>query len=344
MDTDIVRDTAGALILFVISLLFFLGMGWMLQGDLKPGTRVLADSPVTPTPFQPQTVLPTSIPAFNRTGPLAAVDFSHLDNPSAPAPVPEIPMSPDTLNVLLTGSDTRPGFPGNRTDTIMILSFNMDAGSVSMISIPRDLYVYLPGHGMARINTAEGRAGIRLLADTLRYNLGITTHHSVRINFEGFISAVDTLGGIDIMNERRIVDTCDLQPVEYPAGLQHLDGTSALCYARVRKTTSDFDRMRRQQQIIDAVFEKAVTLHGLASAPELYSSYAEYVETDLTMDAVLQLLPLAVHVVNHPEDIHHYTIAREHVQTHTVPDTGAMVLLPVHDAIQLLLEEAFSLQ
>ncbi|MBN1265108.1 MAG: LCP family protein [Anaerolineales bacterium] len=330
-------------LIFLSAFILFLSLAFSLTqtGTLASTTDTALVVP-TPTPFLPLSQSTMEAPILLPPEPLANSELlaSVVAVPAHP-PMELLPLSPHTVNLLLTGSDTRQGFPGVRTDTIMIISFNMDQGTASVLSIPRDLYVYLPDHWMARINTAEGLGGTQLLAETIQYNLGIVTHYYAKIDFNGFISVINLLGGVDLENNRLIIDTCDLQTVNYPAGSLHLDGQSALCYARVRKASSDFDRIQRQQQIIAAAFRKAISLHSLTSIPELYETYHQYVNTDLELNTLFSLLPLAVRLARQPDQIRFFSISRDAVSGYTVPETGASVLLPEDEAIRQILEEAF---
>ena len=251
-------------------------------------------------------------------------------------------MPEGVVNIVILGSDTRPGFYGSRTDTVMILSLDPKAGRVRMISIPRDLYIYLPGWKVNRINTADQHGGPELVAMAIYYNLGIEVHHWVRVSFNGFISAVNALGGIEVQVERTIVDECDEQPVRYPAGRIKLDGYQALCYARVRKTTSDFDRARRQQQVLRAMFDRVLTLHGLSKIPELYSQFSDLVETDMTFSDILPLVPLGSAVASDPQRVEGYVIDKSLVVDYRVPGSGAAVLLPKRAEIRQFLLQVFA--
>ena len=177
-----------------------------------------------------------------------------------------------------------------------------------MISIPRDLYVYIPGWKVNRINTADQRGGPEIVALTILYNLGIEIHHWARISFNGFISAVNTLGGIDIDVPQTIVDECDEVMVRFPAGLNHMDGYTALCYARVRKASSDFARTERQQQVIKAVFNKVLSIGGITKVPQLYGQFSDLVESDMDLGDLLPLVPLAATVAGNTSMIEGFTI------------------------------------
>lgn len=255
--------------------------------------------------------------------------------------MPLIPVTEGTINVLVLGSDTRPGFYGSRTDTVMIISLDTEYNRVRMISIPRDLYVYIPGWKVNRINTADQHGGPEAVALTILYNLGIEIHHWVRVSFNGFISAVNTLGGIDIDVPQTIVDECDEVMVRFPSGMNHMDGYTALCYARVRKASSDFARTERQQQVIKAVFNKVLSVGGITKVPQLYSQFSELVDSDMDLGDILPLVPLAGSIAGDTSKIDGFTIDLTMVTPFRTP-TGAAVLMPNRDVLHSSLVSIFS--
>jgi LCP family protein required for cell wall assembly len=116
----------------------------------------------------------------------------------APAPVGILSHPEDQINILLLGSDQRPNDGGFRTDTIQLLTINPSAGTVKLTAFPRDLYVYIPGYTMQRINTAMGWGGFDALANTMEYNFGVRPEYYVLINFSSFKDAIDSIGGITV--------------------------------------------------------------------------------------------------------------------------------------------------
>jgi LCP family protein required for cell wall assembly len=172
------------------------------------------------------------------------------------------------------------------------------------LSIPRDLWVFIPGHGHGRINTVDALGertkhpggGPALLDKTLRYNLDIPIHYYARIDFRAFADLIDELGGVTVDVKAPIRDRVPdpLHPsgskyLVLAKGRQTLDGPTTLRYCRSRMTTSDFDRSRRQQQVIVALATKLLTLDTLVRAPKLWEKYHSSVETDLTMRTAVRL-------------------------------------------------------
>jgi LCP family protein required for cell wall assembly len=304
-----------------------------------------AFGPATATAGPTETATPavTPIPTFDASQPWG--DFPAPVQPSAieiRPPAEPIPFNADVVNILLLGSDARPYEGGYRTDVMMIASLDPGKGTATLISIPRDLYVYIPGWRVDRINTADPRGGPELAAQTLLYNFGIPIHYYARMNFWGFTELVDTLGGIDVDSTGYLYDECGGIWYQFsPGNTYHMNGFTALCYVRMRKQSSDFDRLRRQQEVISAIFQKILTLNGLSRVPELYRQFNGIVETDIGLQRAIQLLPLASHLAGNRQDVRRIAIDRSMATGWRVPYSGAAVLLPQWDTIEATLHDAF---
>ncbi len=265
----------------------------------------------------------------------------------------------ERVNILLLGEDRRPSEKGpSRTDTIILLSVDPNSKAVSMLSIPRDLWVPIPGYGEGRINTAHyigeknnyPGGGPALAKRTVQYNFGVPVHYYVKINFDGFRRMIDLIGGIDIYVEKEINDPTypaydgyGYEPLYIPAGWHHMNGDLALKYARTRHGSSDFDRLRRQQQIIMAVRERVMSLDLipklLPKLPELVQNFSDSVQTDIPMDVILELAPIAREI--EPQNIKR-AIIDSSMCINTVTPGGADVLIPIREKIRPLIEELFA--
>jgi LCP family protein required for cell wall assembly len=318
------------------------------------GPLVTADplATATGTPFPPNPPTGTPPPTATATvTPLAtptAVDpwgyYAAPSEPSAidiPREAPVIPFAEDVVNFVLLGSDQRPFTGGHRTDTIMVVSLDPTRGTVTLLSMPRDLYVYVPGWRVNRINVADGRGGPDLVEQTILYNFGIPIDFWVRINFGGFSTLVDSLGGIDVPIGRSYADECGGQWLVFSPGIRHMDGPMALCYSRMRKSSSDFDRLRRQQEVVLAIFNKAVSLDALERLPELYNQYVSLVDTDAELDDLLALVPLGVQVAGDSTRIRRFAVDTTMATGWRVPYSGAAVQLPDREKILEMLATAF---
>ncbi|MCA9888945.1 MAG: LCP family protein [Anaerolineae bacterium] len=221
---------------------------------------------------------------------------------------------PRQIRILLMGIDERAGFTTEnayRTDTMIVLNIDPVRNTAGVISFPRDLWVAIPNFEPARINTANyigdnvaypGGGGPQLAKETIAANFGIDIDHYVRINFTVFETVVDVVApnGVEVCPTERIYD--DHYPdegfgtiiVEFLPGCQRLDGEKLLQYARTRSTDgSDFDRAKRQQEVIDAVRVEVLSLGGMANlisqVPVLWSELSDSFDTDLTIEQVIAL-------------------------------------------------------
>ncbi len=297
----------------------------------------------TPTPFQP--LAPT---------PGAGEDSLINIPPTSPTDIGPTPfagadlgfeLSKSMITILLLGSDQRAD-ASYRTDVIMLLAVDPDKGTVTLTSFPRDLYVSIPGIGMERINTSQEFGGFALTQATFQYNFGFTPDYYILTNFSGFAAIVDTLGGIDVNAAYTLTDICSLpQAVDkmctINAGMNHMDGATALWYSRARKSTSDFDRTRRAQEVITAIFQKSISLNALNRAPELYQLFKSSVETDVPLSTIVSLMPLAGKVASDTSIVKRYAIGANDVTSYIVPANNAQVLLPNYDAVMAIIRKAF---
>jgi len=251
---------------------------------------------------------------------------------SAPAAMPVVQLPPDTVNIVLLGTDQLK--PGKiwRTDSIIVLSVNTKEKTAGMLSIPRDLWVYIPTIGYNRINTADvfgsyskyPGGGPALVKATIEHNLGIPVHYYVRGSLLALISLVDTLGGIDVAVDCSLYDANFRPPVNFKPGVHHMDGRTALRYARSRYTTNDFDRSRRQQRVLRAIWDKALRVNVLPKVPDIWNSLASYVQTDLPTSNILSLAYLGVQM--RPQSIRTRVIGYGQVRD-MIGYGGAMVLV-----------------
>jgi LCP family protein required for cell wall assembly len=186
--------------------------------------------------------------------------------------------------------------------------------------------------------------GPALIQQTMLYNLGIPIHHYVRTDFQGLIGIVDTLGGIEIPVHCHLQDYWPYpdENGEYhiktmPPGVQHMDGRTALWYARSRKTTSVFSRERRQQQVLKAIWQEGRSLDVIPRLPQLWSQVQQMVVTDMTFDEVAKLAPIALQIEE--QNIRFRNIGYSHVTPWTTPHGGS-VFLPNWEAIEPVVNEA----
>jgi LCP family protein required for cell wall assembly len=324
---------------------------WTPTGTFQPSPIVDSVTPSATLPAPTETPVPTIDPNLlvNTVVPFSTIDASGsqvLNN------------GQETVNFLLIGSDRRPG-GSFRTDTMVIAILRPNEGQVSLISIPRDLWVSIPGWENQRINTAYQHGvsvgypggGAGLLKETILYNLGIRIDHTAMVEFDGFRQIVDTLGGVDVPISCAYTDWRLIDPSYDPQnennwhlytagpGVIHMDGDLALWYARSRQRSSDFDRGRRQQEVLRALFMQALQSGTITRIPELYNNLRNTVETDLGLGDLLSLAVYAPKMTN--ADIRSYYIRPPYVSS-WITEGGAYVLLPNEAALQGMLTEALS--
>jgi len=161
------------------------------------------------------------------------------------------------INILFIGQDRREGEGRQRSDAMILCSLNPETNELSMISFMRDIYVQIPGYEDNRLNAAYAYGGFDLLKETLSLNFDVSVDCCVEVDFEGFKTMVDTVGGVDVeltATEAEIVGGGATE------GVCHLDGAQTLTYVRIRKTDSDFMRTQRQRNVLKALFEKMKSL------------------------------------------------------------------------------------
>jgi LCP family protein required for cell wall assembly len=248
------------------------------------------------------------------------------------------------------------------TDTIMVLTVDPVTKTAGMLSIPRDMWVNIPGAGYSRINTAWAigenaklpGGGPALAMQTVSQFIGVPIHYYVQVDFGTFVSFINLIGGIDVYVEERMVldplgegqDHFVLKPGDY----RHLTGPRALAYARCRHESQgcsggDVGRAKRQQQVILAIRDKALEGETFATlitqAPQLYAEFSSGIHTNMSLEDAIQLAVLA-------KDIRVDDIKRGVIDTTmaipadtTINGAPASVLRPVPDLVRILRDEIF---
>jgi LCP family protein required for cell wall assembly len=370
--TDIVLALIVLLLVSIVGGLLVLNdWGWLADAP-APAARSIA--PLPPATISPPTLTaapPTETPLPTPT-PLAAPSIEAIptitpDAWTSGVAAPLRPFEGGVINVLLIGSDRRSAREVGRSDVLIVASVDPGVPSLTMLSIPRDLWVTIPNWGQERINVADvygarngfPGGGPALLKQTIQYNLGIPIDYYARVDFTGFRQLIDAVGGIDVIADCALYDEFpdvpddqtdllngfDLQTVpvgviDIPApGVYHLDGKHALWYARSRSNSNDFARSRRQQRVLRGLWT-AIQQRGLVrELPVVWDSLARTVDTDLSLNDALYLANVGAQI--DPAHIRSRFLDGSVLYEFTSP-TGAFVLGYEAGRMQAFLDEVFA--
>lgn len=280
--------------------------------------------------------------------------------PVIPIPPPVEPLEDDDAiqNILLLGADTSASKLA-RTDVLIVVSINRRAGSVALWHVPRDLFVYIPGATMDRVNVvyqlgaADGGGApgaFKLLQETFLYNFGLPIDHYALVNFTDFQTIISWLGGLAVsvdcaIEDWRLIDpTLDPSLEEswekfiLPIGKRTLSPEMALWYVRSRQSTSDFDRGRRQMDVLRAIWQQARAQGLFEQLTTLGPELLEIVETDMSLGDLAGYVPLAL-ALEPPQIVRYGGSPGAEYQSFLTPDDGRAVQLPVRAALIPLLRD-----
>ncbi len=288
--------------------------------------------------------------------------------------VPDVSIPPwdgkERLNILLIGSDQRPSEGSYNTDTLIVVSIDPVTKQVSMFGLPRDTVDIPVPPGPARrvfgtayrgkingwftavrdrsdlfpgTDRTRGYNGLKAIMGNL---YGLDIKYFVEVNFDGFRAVVDSVGGVTINVQIPVSDdrypsvNGRLERVYIPSGIQHMDGTQALRYARSRHESSDFDRGQRQQRVLLSLREQADPQSLIPRLPDLVTALKRAVRTDVPVDQLAPLLGLASQVDT--KNIRSYVFAPPLYSSHTCADPRGCVVYPRLDRIRAAVDAAFS--
>ena len=283
LSVPLVALVAGGVYLGAILLATRDAVGQVFVPSVRATEIVSAARPTTP-PVVVQPGEPTPVPPVQ---------------PTAVAPPVLLPEweGKERLNILLMGVDRRDDEEIARSDTLILVSIDPVGKRVGMLSIPRDLWVTIPGFGKDKINAAypigekmNGPGGGTALAmKTVEHNFRVPVHYFATVDFAGFTRIVDSVGGIMVDVPYVLKD--DAYPTDegsnymrfvIQSGMQSMDGQMALRYARSRNFDSDFGRQRRQQQVLQAIRDKGMSLDAMTRLPEFISAVGGAFRTDIS--------------------------------------------------------------
>lgn len=329
----------------VIVLILSLFTSFVLQACNKtkvPDINGTAQS-TTPAAFM-GTATPTSAISTLSPGPATRIISQSVNNFATASinPVTAIPdvleglSIPDEVEVwILLGVDQELPFKG-RTDAIHIVFVNERLAKASLLSIPSNLFVFIPGYTMQRINTAYALGGIPLLNETLAYNFGLYPERYVLAHPSDFKWLVDNLGGLEVSVLFPLPDACK----GIRSGVRVMKGEEALCYVSYQDDYDEIDRMRRQQQLLRLIFNNLVYNGNLSRLPQLYVSLEDWIESNFSLLELMEYIPLALKLGD-PGRISYFMIGWDAVQLWELPDqTQVRVFLPNQTAVKRILQNA----
>jgi LCP family protein required for cell wall assembly len=252
-----------------------------------------------------------------------------------PPPLTGLELPEEVLVWVLLGSDTEPPFSG-RTMAIHLVLIHPRFSKASLVSIPGDLYVYIPGYTMQRLSTAYALGGMETLRQTLAYNFGVLPSRFVLAHPGDFQWLVDDLNQIEVTVFFPMPQACG----GIPAGRITMDGALALCYVSHRDDMDEIDRMRRQQQLLRLLFLKLASDGNLAHLPVLFNSYEGWVKTDFSLPELMGYIPLALRLAD-PDRISYFMIGWDQFEIWEIPGhTQAKVFLPDDEAVRTVIQQA----
>ena len=223
----------------------------------------------------------------------------------------------------------------------MLLILKPSQGTASLVSFPRDLFVYIPGWTLQRINFAMWRGGFDMFATMFEYNFGIRPKYYVKINMLSMKSIIDDLGGVDVNVTEPFYDPYVpwATPLSVKPGLVHMSGEEVFMYTKARYSTSDFDRERRHQEVLNAIFMRLLSMDVFSRIPELYSKYQKEMETNIKVEDIVHWVPLA-NQLKDTNRIWRYRIGEDQVTAWKVPTSGDDALLPKSAEIRKVIKQA----
>lgn len=243
---------------------------------------------------------------------------------------------PDGMHALvLLGSDQEAPYPG-RTDAITLVLYSTKTAKVSLVSIPPDLFVYLPGFTTQRLNIAYSLGGFDLLASALEYTFGIRPEHYVLVHTDDFTHLVGRLNGLVLDVPPSMEGVCP----GLKSGERLLSAEQVLCYVRYRQGMDELSRSERQLQVIQALVVKLVSGGNLVNLPEWVPEYRDMVETDIFLKDLTDLIPFGLKLGG-PGRIGMFNLGATEIETYQLAERPpAQVFLPHPEAIHSLVEQA----
>ncbi len=253
-------------------------------------------------PNDQQTLSPSQVEDMNRTDPDLNTIAPNVSVPNVtdvtfpPQLEDDLGQGDHIINILLIGQDRRPGQGQQRSDTMILATFNTSKNTITLTSFMRDQYVQIPGHQPNKLNHAYHYGGMKLLNATLKENFNIRVDGNIEVDFSGFRQVIDLLGGVDITLTQAEADHLNEHSgFNLQAGLNRLNGEQALEYSRIRYIDSDYRRAERQRKVLMSLLDK----YKSQSLPEMLDTLDDIlplVTTDMSNSELIgyctRLFPL----------------------------------------------------
>lgn len=297
------------------------------------------DSPSATLPPEP-TPTPTLTPTPTPSGPLpiwgrfaAPRGYSAT---SIPPPMPPLELPDELRAVILAGLDRPNPYPG-RSDMLILVIYHPRLSKAVLVSIPPDLFGYIPGQTMQRMYAAYPLGGGELLQTTIEYNLGIHPDYWLAAHIDDFPLLIDELGGLTVPIMQDIPNVCG--DILYQGDVR-MNGAQTLCYASLREGQDEAARGLRQQQILRLILDVMVRNSNLTRVNDLFTVFRSRIDTNLTLQDTLKAIPLVLRLGD-PSRTAYFQIGPAQTSLWQISDKPpAEVFLPRREAIRLQLEQA----
>lgn len=300
------------------------------RGDGTAFIPLFSNSAADTNPTPTRGATPTSTPTWPSFTAIPDAQVTQV-----PEQAGRVTLDADIEVFLLLGTDEEAPYIG-LTNAFHLVLVNTRFAKASVISIPGNLLVYLPGFGMKRLNAAYALGGFSLVEVMLIYNFGLKPDRIVLTHPTEFKWLVDDLGGVDVSVLTPIRNDCG----GLPAGTHRMDGAKTYCYVAYLNRDDEIDRVRRGQQILQLLFNKLVRDGRMAALPMMYASYQEKLESDFDLMDVLSRIPLAMKIGDIGR-VNYRLVGWDLVTEWDLPDNSqTKVLLPKPDSIVSLLNDS----
>jgi len=358
------RSSIKQIVFWVIAVALAIGGFYFVRGLVTCWT-------ITPLPGSPPSNCGTVIAGL--AGPVLTdeqgtpIATTEATTPTASVSIPEANLPPawdgaSRINILVIGLDYRDWTAGEgapRSDTMIVLTIDPLTKTAGMLSVPRDMWVNIPGFGYSRINTAyssgEGNklpgGGPALAVKTVEQFLGVPIQYYAQVDFYTFIQFIDLIGGIDIYSDEKLrldpIGTGKDKIIITCCGMRHLNGEAALAYARTRKTEGgDIDRAKRQQKVILGIRNQVLDPQNfpvlVGKANQFYNELSAGIRTNMPFETALQLGVLAkdIPIENIKQGVIDYTMVS--LDNVTLAGQNASIMKPFPDKIRELRDQIFT--